>query len=128
MLFAIGVAVASVAIRAPWRERRYSSFMCRSEARFEPVIDASRMFESVFRFLKSCASSHSLLGWSGASGCVVKTQAINCDAHVSEARRDEMPSNEQGFVSLDSRAGRLSLKRPGQHAKRARAGRPGNEC
>ena len=41
MLFAIGVAVAVVATRSPWRSRSHSSFMCISEARWEPSIDGS---------------------------------------------------------------------------------------
>ena len=50
-LLAIGVAVAAVMTRSPWRERRYSAFMCRSLARLEPSIAASRMFDAVWRFL-----------------------------------------------------------------------------
>lgn len=40
-LFEIGVAVAPVTTRSRPRERRYSSFMCRSLARFEPSMAAS---------------------------------------------------------------------------------------
>ena len=56
-LLEIGVAVAAVTTRSrPWL-RRYSSFMCRSLARPEPSMEASRMFDSVARFLYMCASS-----------------------------------------------------------------------
>lgn len=51
-LFAIGVAVAIVSTRCPWRERRYSIFMCTSLARSDPSTAASRMLETVCRFLK----------------------------------------------------------------------------
>ena len=53
---AIGVADANVTTRG-WRLRRYSIFMCRSLARFDPGTDMFAMFDGVRRFLYPCASS-----------------------------------------------------------------------
>ena len=50
-LLAIGVAVANVATRPPWRSRSQASFMSMSEARWEPSTATPAMLETVRRFL-----------------------------------------------------------------------------
>ena len=56
-LLAIGVAVAKVTTRRPFRSRSQPIFMSRSLARIDPSMPAPWMFEIVRRFLNRCASS-----------------------------------------------------------------------
>ncbi len=56
ILLANGVAVAISPTRPP-RSRRYSTFMCRSAARCDPVMARSFSAVTSIRFLNRCASS-----------------------------------------------------------------------